>query len=614
MKKMFVILSALLGLILGPIAFAATFDLPSEVVLNEDSSTTLNLTQYLSLGSGESLVNFTLNCTPQNIVVSINQNNWLATISPKQNWNGQETINIVAYYNASGTIKFVSDSSTVVVKPVNDAPVLNLPTNLKWRVGEAINYQVNATDVDGDQLVFTADAGDWSSFLMDSAGVISFTPTEDDLGLHTVKITVSDGSVNVTKVTNILITYEDDKNELVISNVELTDETGDESVLAPGDTLAISFDIENKLRNALKSIKVSSWLESETGKRLTDKYQFDTFSLEDRESTSLDYKVRIPFNIQDGTKIFIVISAKGVNGETDDTTSTLYITTKKVERQEHKLAFESVSLSESSVECGSIVDLSANIWNVGTETETAYVKVQSAELGINAVSDSFTMKAKGSTANIITTLSLQIPTSAISRNYTLNVLAVYNNNKSAEVAKIPVEVICATPTPTSQGTGVIDTRLTNLTSKAGETTTITLSFRNTGKTSANFEAQLLGCDWCTAEVFPKEFTLAPGENKSLSVQITPNINSFGEKQFTLVVKSNGAIVTSKDFTVTVEKQGIQIRQLNLGSQSTQALLVVLVGLLAAIAILLLGRKKHSAVEIYDEPRRGPGRPPKSAEL
>jgi uncharacterized membrane protein len=590
-------------------ALALDFSLTANVTFNEDSSATLNLSSYLSLGSSESFTNFTAD-EPTNIKIVISGS--MATFSTKNaNWYGEEVVNITAYgKDGSGTVISKKSNTKVIVNPVNDAPVLNLPQNLKFRSGQAIDYQVNATDVDGDVLTFTANAGDWTTFVMDSSGRIQFTPTDDDIGLHEVAITVSDGTVNVTKKTNILISYEDDRNELAISNVELTDETGDENTLAPGDTLSISFDVDNKISATIKSIKVSTWLVSDTGKRLTDKYQFEAFSLEGKDSQTLDYKFQIPFDIEDGSDVYVVISAKGTNEERDESTSTLYIVGQKVERDTHKIAFESVSAS-GNIECGSIIDLTVSLWNIGTETENVYLEAQSSDLKIKELTEPFTMKAKGSSANAIKTISIQIPTSAATKNYTLNILAHYNDNKSAEVFKYPLAVYCSNPVQ-KQGIGKLDLPTTSYEGKSGQSISFTVTLKNTGDVAATYDLELQGLSgWAKGSISPDSVTLNPGESKELSITITPNADAVGDKIVSLIASANNVVVDSKDISISLQKQGIQITPINLTSENTQALFVIAVGIIVAIALLLLGRRRSASIEVYGESRRGPGRPPKS---
>jgi hypothetical protein len=78
------------------------------------------------------------------------------------------------------------------IKVTNHAPVLNITQNFSLTEDVLFEYNVsaNATDEDGDQLYYFDNA---TFFNIDSfTGVIAFVPTNDDVGNHSVKITVSD--------------------------------------------------------------------------------------------------------------------------------------------------------------------------------------------------------------------------------------------------------------------------------------------------------------------------------------------------------------------------------------------------------------------------------------
>jgi hypothetical protein len=59
-------------------------------------------------------------------------------------------------------------------------------------VGHAYSYDVNATDQDGDGLSYFLDSLVGSMIISQTSGLISFTPSINDTGLHTVKVRVTD--------------------------------------------------------------------------------------------------------------------------------------------------------------------------------------------------------------------------------------------------------------------------------------------------------------------------------------------------------------------------------------------------------------------------------------
>ncbi|MDD5253642.1 MAG: hypothetical protein PHG05_00880 [Candidatus Nanoarchaeia archaeon] len=81
---------------------------------------------------------------------------------------------------------------------VNDAPVLDLIPNFTVAEGTELyedlifEYDVNATDIDGDEIKYYDDT---SLFVIgEDSGLILFTPTQNDVGNHTVEIFAVDGT------------------------------------------------------------------------------------------------------------------------------------------------------------------------------------------------------------------------------------------------------------------------------------------------------------------------------------------------------------------------------------------------------------------------------------
>jgi hypothetical protein len=88
---------------------------------------------------------------------------------------------------------------------VNDPPKLVLPRSyIHTEVGDEIEFKVKGYDIDLDDTLIFFD--DTDLFDVDPIhGNITFTPSYDQIGKHTVGITVTDGAINSTKVLTIEI-------------------------------------------------------------------------------------------------------------------------------------------------------------------------------------------------------------------------------------------------------------------------------------------------------------------------------------------------------------------------------------------------------------------------
>ncbi|MEA3286855.1 MAG: tandem-95 repeat protein [Candidatus Marinimicrobia bacterium] len=107
---------------------------------------------------------------------------------PILNFNGLDSLKYVAFDG-----ELYSDTATVhlQIMPLNDLPEFVSTPELTVLEDATYQYQISATDVEGDSLVFEAvDLPEWLSF--DGLNQLSGTPANDHVGLHQVRITLAD--------------------------------------------------------------------------------------------------------------------------------------------------------------------------------------------------------------------------------------------------------------------------------------------------------------------------------------------------------------------------------------------------------------------------------------
>ncbi|MDH5517172.1 MAG: putative Ig domain-containing protein, partial [Gammaproteobacteria bacterium] len=125
-----------------------------------------------------------------------------------------------------GTVN-VDQSFTITVSNTNDAPFIDSVAIISATQDQPYSYTFSASDVDvADTLTYSALAvlPTWLNFDA-STGVLSGTPSNDDVGDHTVTLRVSDGSVNVDQ--GFSITVNNTNDAPVISSTAITTATED---------------------------------------------------------------------------------------------------------------------------------------------------------------------------------------------------------------------------------------------------------------------------------------------------------------------------------------------------------------------------------------------------
>jgi uncharacterized protein (TIGR03790 family) len=154
--------------------------------------------------------------------MSINQGNGMIQWIPTNDFVGNNDV-IVNVTDSQGA--YHTQEFSILVINTNDAPELEPFNDLYTYEDSHFYYQVNASDPDtNDKLSFYDDC---DLFEIDrNSGIISFTPSNDDVGIYTVEILVKDsaGSEDTVMVT-LTVTNTNDPPELgFIGDWQVTEE------------------------------------------------------------------------------------------------------------------------------------------------------------------------------------------------------------------------------------------------------------------------------------------------------------------------------------------------------------------------------------------------------
>ncbi|RMF10444.1 MAG: T9SS C-terminal target domain-containing protein, partial [Candidatus Neomarinimicrobiota bacterium] len=149
---------------------------------------------------------------------------------PDSNWNGVETLRFTATAVANDQLSGWSDL-TITVLPVNDLPVFTSQPVLVTGEDQLYTYHLEAEDVDGDSLIFSAiTIPDWLELSGD--GILSGVPVNDDVGSYPVQLSVTDpvGPPQIQAFT-LTVTNRNDPPVLVIPFSDVSAPAGQEEYL-----------------------------------------------------------------------------------------------------------------------------------------------------------------------------------------------------------------------------------------------------------------------------------------------------------------------------------------------------------------------------------------------
>ena len=142
-----------------------------------------------------------------------------------------------------------SDSMLVTVTPVEDPPVLDgLPLTVYIELGQTMIVDLTITDPDTESLVLEASRS-WATF--DAAGDLVLTPV--DSGSHSVAISISDGTNEISQNIEVIVTA---KPDLLVEMVDVRRDGVSVSNLVDGDIIEIHAYIRNEGRGGADAVDV----------------------------------------------------------------------------------------------------------------------------------------------------------------------------------------------------------------------------------------------------------------------------------------------------------------------------------------------------------------------
>ncbi len=517
----------------------------------------------------------------------------------------------------SKDVAVLSTTNTVTVSSnsANNAIVLTANMQYQDRVLERnVNEPIDAGIPSGDSLKYSF-LTEWTTFTMKDDGIMSFTPTDADIGYHYVTLTATDSSgATNSKVVRYFVKDSADNEKLLVRNIDFVDVSGDEDEHEPGDDFEVTFDVANINNKDLESVKVKAWVsgvKDSTVKRYSERVQADKFDLSAADTKDeITLKFRLSTAARKSTTDLTTYLALNIVAEGSDENGILftdaYVKEFKVTRQDHKLLFESVEFNPPEAACGSGTEIAIRTVNIGNSEEDVTVNVKNNALGTSLSTGQFELKKEGSDAEKISRLAVAIPATARAQDYTLDIIAAYNDGKTELTEPHKLTVSCSTPPATTMvatqesAASPIAVQQSSAVAERGQAVKYTITVTNTQATATAYKVDVGGVqDWATASVEPSELTLAPGASSQLFVYLTPRRDaSAGDHTATVSIVSGTTVLASKTLTTLVKAGTTTVEQfapamgassLGLGGGNAATIgfgaLVILVAILAIVLVV-----------------------------
>jgi len=303
----------------------------------------------------------------------------------------------VTYDAANGILRFnVPHFSTYFTQTnvTNGVPLITSTPVLSASENAAYNYNVDATDPDGDTLIFSLISNPSGMSISSTSGLISWTPTTAQLGLNNVTVNVSDSNLTALQSFNISVGK---GPKLIISDLDVkVDGKSDKNLnnntkigkdAAPGTKVEFKLEIENMFTDdedlEIEDIDVEITIEDiDDGDDLDE--DADEFDLKQGKNEDLSIEFEMPLEIDEGIYDVIII----VEGDDENSTTheILWNLELEVEKETHEVRIIRADVTPSTLACQRQVSINTEIINTGTDDEDEVVlEITSPEIGINSV-------------------------------------------------------------------------------------------------------------------------------------------------------------------------------------------------------------------------------------
>lgn len=355
--------------------------------------------------------------------------------------------------------------------------------------------------------------------------------------------------------------------DLRIDGIEVTKGFGEDEEIFPFDEVTVELEIENNGNEDIDDVVVRWALyDKETGDEIMDGKE-DKFKIKDGDEESMTFEFILDDNIEDledGKDYVFYVWATGEDDEFDGNKTCIH------DSEEVEIIIESdfailydIEYLET-VACGSELQVSADVWNVGEEDQDEIsVRVYNKDLGIDEqveAGDIDALEKEG------ISFLLKIPEDAEEKYHTLTFFVYdedgdlyendFDDDKSEFRLPLKIEGSCSVESTTSAAVSA------SITSggEAGKELVVTSTITNIGDESATYLVNAVGhADWAKLiKVEPSAITLESGESKEVAFTFEVSKDVSGDQIFQVEVISGTELVMEQPVSVLIEEAGLSL--------------------------------------------------------
>ncbi len=519
----------------------------------------------------------------------------------------------------SETISYSENTTTLTLTNDGNTLLENI------QITASGDFDVNISgDVDSSDKIASISEG--------TTKLITITRTSSLSGVGpqsvTVTATADDETTTTGKVsTNLPFYTGENQGNLKVSDIDFNTESGfgdDEDYWYPFDEVKIDFNVDNKGEWDIEDIEIEACIwDEEDEKCIFDEDDMDIsddkFDLDEGDDLDVTMIFEVDADeLEEGnTEYTVYIKAVGIiddNSAPDDVDGDK---TGDSDSQEIEIVTddEFVIINDihfepaSPVTCGSEVQITADVWNVGDDDlddDEVYVLVYNKALGINEEFE-FSSGIDAMDSEKIS-FYIQIPEDFEEGTYKIEFIAYDDEDMSDgdvfETSKEDEEAIYSDYL-TIEGNCIFKPEATISTSLqsggiAGEELVVKATVTNTASETRTFTTSADGySSWSElVDVAPEVLVLDSEESEDILITLNVNKDVSGEKAFSVILTEDENVI-SQPVTVTIEKAGFNFNSITGGIISEEnwylwgigALNIILVLIIIFVAVRLVRKKE-----------------------
>ena len=303
----------------------------------------------------------------------------------------------ITYNVSTGILRFnVSHFTTYFTQTntTNGAPIITSTAVTSATEDDEYEYDVEATDPDGDTLTFSLETTLSGMSIDSSTGLITYTTPST--GTFNVTVNVSDGSLSDSQAFAISVTK---GAKLKISDLDVkVDGKSDKNMknntkisveAEPGSKVVFEVELENSFTDdedlEIEDIDVEITIEDIDDNDDLDE-DADEFDLRADDEDTVKIEFKVPLEVDEDT-YDVKIEVEGTD-ENNTEHKFFWDLELEVEKEKHEIRIIRSALVPATIKCERELSISTEIINTGTEDEDdVALEVTSPGLGINSMTE-----------------------------------------------------------------------------------------------------------------------------------------------------------------------------------------------------------------------------------